>query len=67
MNDIYEGDVKLKETRGCKVDEYKCSMNNLLEMKRNIIIKTSSTIVLDEDIIEVLFLLFEFDLFYLSI
>jgi hypothetical protein len=54
----------MKKRRGCKISEYRCSINNLLELKRNIIIKTSSGIVLDGDIIEVLFLLFEFDLFY---
>jgi hypothetical protein len=55
MNDIYEGDLELKEAGGCKIVEYKCNIQNFLEMKRNIIIKTSSAIVLDEDVIEVLF------------
>jgi hypothetical protein len=56
MNDIYGGDLKLKETRGCKIDVYKCNIENLLEMKRNIIIKTISSVILDEDVIEVLFI-----------
>jgi hypothetical protein len=66
MNDILLGDLKLKEIRGYKIDEFKCSINNLLEMERNIIIKTSSAIILDEDVIEVLFLLFSEDLFFLK-
>jgi hypothetical protein len=62
LNDIYEGDLKLKERRGCKIDKFRCNIQILLEMKRNIIIKMSSSINLDEDVIEVLFL--SFDMIY---
>jgi hypothetical protein len=41
---------------GSEVDKYKCNIENLLELKRNIIIKVSSSLFPDENMIEVLFI-----------
>jgi hypothetical protein len=41
--------------RSSEVDKYRCNIENLLDLKRNIIIKVSSGLDLDEDVVEVLF------------
>jgi hypothetical protein len=63
-----DDDSERKEVRNSEVDKYQCNIESLLRMKRNILIKVSST-GLDEDVVEVLlifiYILFGWFIFYL--